>query len=416
MFPTVNGSQMASLIQTYALFPSQLNTWVLENSSSKFYFLIDYKLYLLSNRFISYLELHNRLGPLVFDEIHKIITDIDYRDAFRNFHALNSVNAVIFGFTGSLPPSLYPVLCELTAMTWKIIRTPSSRKELKYQVVRIRDEKDIDSSIVEHLHSKILSYRPEDRAMVFCRSKEHVTNLASLFKIHPYYSPGENDILLERNKEAMVRWISGENKVMASTSILGCGFDYAHVRDVVHREPSFTMLDQYQEDSRGGRDGLECRATTFVVDQKKYKVPPNQSYNLGTQVLFDTVNETETCLRIGPSTYLDGQPTQCVSFPGAQFCENCEKMVGKSSAGDCIPSLPLLRRQFSPPKRSFDFFDVSPVVDLSPPSRRVDLQEHLRLLKRKRGSLDSTSSTVSRTSNSSASKRVRFSDITVPSR
>ena len=72
----------------------------------------------------------------MFDEIHKMITDADYRAAFQNFHALHRVKAVLFGLTGSLPPILYPVLCELTAMTWKVLQTSSCRKELKYQVIR----------------------------------------------------------------------------------------------------------------------------------------------------------------------------------------------------------------------------------------------------------------------------------------
>jgi superfamily II DNA helicase RecQ len=245
-------------------------------------------------RFLSDLEYQGKLGPVVFDEIHKVITDSDYRDAFKNYHTVHSVKAVVFGLTGSLPPSLYPVLCELTAMNWKVIRTPSSRKELKYQVVQIKSESDMDTAIINHLNHAVSTYRPEDRAIVFCRSKNHVTALADLFKTHPYYSPGDNEYLLQKNKEAMVRWIAGDCRVMTSTSILGCGIDYPNIRDVVHRDPSFTMLDQYQEDSRGGRDGLECRATTFVVEKKRYPIPKQPS-DLGTQTLYDMINDATQC-------------------------------------------------------------------------------------------------------------------------
>jgi len=86
-------------------------------------------------RFFSELEHHHRLGPLVFDEIHKMITDSENHDAFKNFHALNTVKAVILGLSASLPPVLYPVLCELTGMTWQVLRTSSARKELKYQTI-----------------------------------------------------------------------------------------------------------------------------------------------------------------------------------------------------------------------------------------------------------------------------------------
>jgi superfamily II DNA helicase RecQ len=281
-------------------------------------------------------------------------------------------------------------------MKWKVIRTGSSRKELKYQVVTVKSDKDMDAAIVQDVHKAILSYRPEDRAIVFCRSRSDVSTLAGLFKTHPYYAPGDNETLLEKNKEAMVKWISGDSKVMTSTSILGCGIDYAHIRDVVHWDPSYSMLDHYQEDSRGGRDGLECRATTFIVQSKKYQVPCDQVYDLGSQALYNSMYETNRCRRMASSLYLDGQAIQCVMLPGASFCDVCEE-----AAKEIIPALPRpsVPSTFSPPKRSFDLFDASP---------RINLHDHLRNLKRKRSSLDSNHSTV--TVDSSSSKRVHFSD------
>ena len=357
-------------------------------------------------RFMRDLEHQGRLGPFVFDEIHKVITDSDYRDAFKNVRAFHEVKAVIFGLTGSLPPSLFNVLCALTSVTWKVLRTPSYRKELKYQVVRVSAENEMNAAIVEHLHRSISSYRPEDRAMVFCRSKQHVTTLACLFKTHPYCAPGDNDTLLEKNKEAMIKWISGDNKVMTSTSILGCGIDYSHVRDIIHRDPSFTMLDQYQEDSRGGRDGLQCRATTFIVDRKKYQFT-NQPYDLGGDFLLNSLGDT-SCRRTGPGLFFDGQPIQCVTLPGAEFCDNCERATAISQSNNLSflskPVTSTNPKRFSPPKRSFDLFDHSP---------RIDLREHLFPLKRKRSSLNSSSSTISRTVESSPAKRVHFSDATL---
>lgn len=369
-------------------------------------------MYLPLIRFMSGLEYHHRLGSLVFDEIHKVITDSDYRDAFKNFQSLHTVKAVIFGLTGSLPPALYPALCQLTAMTWKVIRTPSSRKELKYKVVRVNSDKEMDRSIVDHLHDAMTSYKSDDRAIVFCRSKKQVSNLAELFKVHPYYAVGDDQDGLKKNKEAMIKWVSGENKVMTSTSILGCGFDYGHIRDVVHRDPSFTMLDQYQEDSRGGRDGSECRATTFVVDKKKYP-GPTVPYDLGSKALFESMNDTVRCQRMAPTLYLDGKAVQCISLPGASFCDNCDKAMESFSTTNLPPrshypptgpvaySPPATTSVPSPPRREPDLFDPSP---------RVDLRDSLLPVKRKSKSSESFSSAFS------SSKRVKVSDAVVSSR
>jgi hypothetical protein len=263
----------------------------------------------------------------------------------------------------------------------------------------------MDASIVDHLNKSISAYQKKDRAIVFCRSKDQVIALANLFEIHPYFAPGRDEDLFRKNKEAMVKWIAGDNTVMTSTSILGCGMDYAHIRDVVHRDPSYSMLDHYQEDSRGGRDGFECRATTFIVQSKKYQVPRDQEYDLGTQALYNSLYETNRCRRMASGLYLDGQALQCVMIPGASFCDVCEESVKEIVSTPPSLAKPTGPSTFTPPRRSFDLFDPP-----SPP--RVDLRDHLRGLKRKRSSMDSNHSTI--TVDSSSSKRVHFSDTPLP--
>jgi hypothetical protein len=359
-----------------------------------------YSIYLSLIRFISDLEHQRRLGPIVFDEIHKIVTDSDYRSAFKNFDSLRTVKGVVFGLTGSLPPALYSALCQLTQMTWKLLRTPSSRKELKYEVVRVV-ENQMDFAIEAHLKKAVSSYRPEDRAIVFCRSRRNATTLASVLKVNPYYSV-EDEQMQDKNRETMRLWVSGVNKVMVSTSILGCGMDYAHIRDVIHRGPSFSMLDQYQEDSRGGRDGLECRATTFVHDNIKFDPPQNNTYDLGARVLFDSMSDMVTCRRMAPTLFLDGRAVQCVTLPGAILCENCSKSAGNSIYPTtqpplCLPTsdppnrfsptpngdLPLLPSEIRLPQPSNDIFDTP---------NRVNLLDFLKFPKRKSQSLVSSSS------------------------
>ena len=290
-----------------------------------------------------------------------MITDSAYRHAFVNFHSLHKVKGVLFGLSGSIPPSLYPKLCEITAMTWKVLRTPSSRKELKYQVVRVSQDDQMNAGIYEYLQQALKSYSIQDRAMVFCRSKREAQDLSDLFGVSPYFAPfGDGEET--RNQDTMKKWLGGEKSVMVSTSILGCGSDYTHVRDVVHRGPAYTMLDQYQEDSRGGRDGLECRATTFIVENKQY--PINQSpYDLGTKELHDSLKERTMCLRRAVTTYLDGRANQCITLPGAAFCGNCTSLSSLDQ---------------SPPRRMPDLFDIAgpPHIDLRSrlkPGRRVSL-------------------------------------------
>ena len=147
---------------------------------------------------------------------------------------------------------------------------------------------------------------------------------------------------------------------MVSMSILGCGLDYSYVCDMVHHGPSYTMMDHYQEDSRGGRDGLECVATTFFVPNQKYSMPTSQ-YDLRTRVLYDSLYGEVNCLRMATTLYLDGCAVQCISIPGASFCKNCESQCG------FIPPPLLLPQVSSPPLPSHVSYQQSIPQQSSPP-------------------------------------------------
>ena len=157
--------------------------------------------------------------------------------------------------------------------------------------------------------------------------------------------------------------------------------------------PSFTMLDQYQEDSKGGRDGVECWATTFVVENKKYHIP-EETYNLGTKFLYESMSNINKCQRIAPTHYLDGQSVQCVTIPGASFCHFCQKSAASLVPICSQPTSEILPPVHLSPRCSSDIFDISP---------HVDLCEHIRTSMKTTHSMNSTSS-----GGSSPNKRIKM--------
>jgi hypothetical protein len=203
----------------------------------------------------------------------------------------------------------------------------------------------------------------------------------------------------------MKLWRTGINKVMVSTSLLGCGLDYLHVRDVIHRGPSFTMLDQYQEDSRGGRDGLECGATTFVSDDMKI-YPPENTHDLGFKVLIDSMNDKVTCRRMAPTLYLDGRAVQCVTLPGAVYCQNCSRSAPSSSVLNPLSPPGNSLSRVRPPQRQ-PSQRPELVNDIFNPSfNHIDFINTLKLPKR--------SSTSSSSHSPTSSKKQKVSNFTVP--
>ncbi|KAF8953005.1 hypothetical protein BDZ97DRAFT_1930113 [Flammula alnicola] len=271
--------------------------------------------------YLKNLELTGRLHIIVFDEIHKVMTDQGYRDSFGDFCVLNSVKTIIVGLTGSLPPHAINAFTDLTKTTWRIIRTPSTCRELCYEVRRVPKKQTVQA-IVKDLSVRVAGYSEKDRAMVFCRSHNASEMLAVEFKVKPYTSA-----TVDTNPATMEAWLEGRSKVMVSTSILGCGLDYPNVRDVIHVDVAYTMIDQYQQESRGGRDGLPCRVITYVPEERQASPEMDLDDIFGRKEVYEWSMNTDQCLRILQSLYLDGVAVSCLFLPGCTLCAYCQQQV-----------------------------------------------------------------------------------------
>jgi hypothetical protein len=191
---------------------------------------------------------------------------------------------------------------------------PSNRKELIYQIKSVPRGRSVAAAVVEYWNEVSTSYRQEDRCLVFCRTIDQAKSIASLLGVEPFHRecPDESPVS---------RFLSGEQRILPTTVKLGCGFHYPHIRDVLHADISYSVVDQVQEDSRGGRDGLPCRAITFASEGFT-RFNDNNEFDLGAGVVYDWSKETKRCLRIPFSLFLDNVPVTCSLICG-QLCFNC---------------------------------------------------------------------------------------------
>ena len=262
------------------------------------------------------LEHQGRLNLIIFDEIHKVLTDHSYRNVFLEFWVLNLVKTAIVGLDGSLPPECIPEFFSLTNTSWRVIRTPSNRPELGYEIRQGNPIEDIAKDIPQ----LTATYEKDDRLMVFCRTHADLEKLSASVKV-----PAFSSHTVDKNKETMEMWIQGERKVMISTSILGCGLDYPSVRHVLHFGIAHSMIDQHQQESRAGRDGKSAMAITYVSANQRQS--SNSSSGYGRQELERWARNVHQCLRIIQSQYLDGVAVTCSLLPACTLCAYCAEQL-----------------------------------------------------------------------------------------
>ena len=286
-----------------------------------------YQVFKFSNKFLRSFVMQTanekRLYRIVFDEIHKIVTDIDYRDVFHLFPRLNLAGVSIFAPSASVPQHLVSAIFELTKTHWRAIRTPSNRKELAYEIRVVPKHLSLTLQVVDYWTSVSLTYMPKDRCLIYCRSINQAKKLGEVLGVLPFHSECDSD-------EPIKNFRGGTQKILPTTVRLGCGFHYAHIRDVIHCDLPYSVIDHYQEVSRGGRDGRPCRAVTFVAEGRPCPID-KATYDLGTQAIWEWSEKRDQCLRIILSSFLDGVAITCDLLFDAERCDFCKKECLKES-------------------------------------------------------------------------------------
>lgn len=254
-----------------------------------------------------------QLFKIVFDEIHKVLTDVSYRTSFLNSPLLNLAGCQIIGLSASLPPHLIDDMHAATKNNWRVIRMPSNRKELAYEI-RVHKKSELLNEIVKFVNSVLKYYGKKDRALIFCRSVDDAQTLAFRLEVQAYYSG--------QNLDVLKAFVAGKQRVLPTTSALGVGFHYDSIRHVLHYKLGYSILDHYQEDSRGGRDGRICQAITFMAESA-IKVASQAKYDVGEFALQEWARQRSKCLRIIPSMFMDGVAVTCHLMEQAEYCATC---------------------------------------------------------------------------------------------
>lgn len=212
-----------------------------------------------------FLEYANRLcdrqclDRIVIDECHLTITAGTYRRSMSQlaWH-VRRVQTQTVWLTATLPPVYQELFLEHNKLVRPhIVRESTNRPNIRYS---IRREQGLGNLCEWAAHlvqaywaqSELIDSR-RDRIIIYCPTKALVTELADMLACPSYTS----DSGTEEEKLAIIeRWLTAaDSPIIVATSALGPGFDYAHIRLVLHVDAPSLLTDFSQESGRAGRDG-----------------------------------------------------------------------------------------------------------------------------------------------------------------
>ncbi|KAI6777557.1 uncharacterized protein J7T54_004107, partial [Emericellopsis cladophorae] len=215
------------------------------------------------------LEAQQRLDRIVVDECHLTLTATFRKSMVRLGSFVRQVRTQSVWLTATLPPSFEEAFARQNFLVRpRIVRESTNRANVRYRIERYRGPGTLCDQTVDFVRNLLASgggleldrdTTQDDsygkaRMIIYCPTLDAVTELAEALGCLMYV--GDREMMSSEDKDAAIeRWLHpAGSPVIVATSALGVGFDYPHVRWVVHAGPPRRMTDFSQESGRAGRD------------------------------------------------------------------------------------------------------------------------------------------------------------------
>ena len=235
----------------------------------------------------------------------------------------------------------------IAAASCHVIHAPTDRPEISYNVKLHGTVNQSKQALVEVL-KKRLKMKKDDhsfRALVYCRSKNKVNELASKIGCKPFHA----NLSEEENAATFKDWVGGRTKVIVATSLLGCGIDVEGVGLVLHLGTPWSVLDFAQESGRAGRGGHPSTSIVFASEQEW---EPEGEDGYGKETMRNWVLDKSACRRTVLSSFLDGGHTTCTTLTGGILCDFCREESKREHPGHLVRfSAPTVPNGDIPPPR-----------------------------------------------------------------
>jgi Lhr-like helicase len=269
---------------------------------------------------------NQELDRIVVDEGHLTVTASDYRPCMSQlgWH-LRQIRTQTVWLTATLPPVIQEEFIQHNKLVRPtIIRESTNRPNIKYLISLENGQ----GTLLEKAAALVRTCWPStnifdharDKIIVYCRTRAEVQELQDLLRCPAYTSESGS----EEEKNAIISsWLSDQDQpVIAATSALGIGFDYPHVRWVIHIDAPDKMTDFSQETGRAGRDG---RPATSIVMIRSFWKPQRDGNPSPDKKAMQLYLARLYCCRGVLSQFLDQRSDWRWCMEGEEVCQICVK-------------------------------------------------------------------------------------------
>jgi superfamily II DNA/RNA helicase len=261
----------------------------------------------------------------VFDEAHKIFTDIVFRDVFGKVSKLASFAVLKIFLSATMPPELEPEFIHEASMPNSLlfIRAPTSRPNLRYNVIqvenRVRHIHEVALALAHHL--EVNTFKEDSRGIIYCASIEATNIIAERLGNCKSHSDMQNAERLHCQNV----WYAGEKKWIVATSGFIHGIDHHDVKAIIFVESPYGAINIEQGAGRAGRNGEP--ANIYLLNSTNIHNLVDPRANSDPQcikVANEFVRRDDRCRRYIMTSLMDGRGVECRDLEGALECDTCD--------------------------------------------------------------------------------------------
>jgi len=225
--------------------------------------------------------------------------------------------------TGTSPPTLTASILKKFRITrCLVVRAPTTRPEISYKVTVYATEILAKEALLDEVRTTMQGYGPNQKALIFCRCRDTVDNVAAELRCKPFHKGLDDEQLRLNWREFM----SSENPTaMVTSPVGGTGVNIPNLPKVWNLGRSWTPLDYAQESGRAGRE--KQRAFAHLITWQDELDDPNIPPDLLRFI------EGTGCRRAVLGEALDGHPVSCLMLSNPHLCDNCEREILRQRVG-----------------------------------------------------------------------------------
>lgn len=270
----------------------------------------------------------NSLDRVFVDEAHLTWTQSHFRHAMTALgQNIRQVPAKTVWLTATLPPRMWDDFKQHNRL-WspRLFRGATNRQNIEYNVSYCQDF-DLDGSffdwacgtMTDGVDQACTTYL--DKGIIYCQTKQIASDVGEQLGCYVLTSATEDKAV------TLGKWLSDPDMpLLAATSALSVGFDYAHVRIVYHLGCPHSMTDLVQESGRAGRDGQFATSTVLLDkdwDTNESLASANRR-QMSDKRALKAYLDLSVCRRTIIACYLDGENRACSTDD--VICDNCHDL------------------------------------------------------------------------------------------